>query len=193
MNETESISPAQAAALLLALLPELARAETYPQWSDGTGETVRRQRVTLYDAAGGIVGADQCEHRSVLRVLQRVEPADWDRPQSFDVAAGTLALRSVPCRGCGEAHEGDPDRCRYCTGCGVDHDPADCGYRPSLGALLEQRHQLEDPAEPPLAVSDDYVTSLAVGLMTPVVWGARPVSLRRRSRPATDTPAGGAL
>lgn len=91
-TDNQPISAVQAAALLLALLPELARAETYPQWSDGTGEPRRGQRVTLYDAAGDILGADRDEHRSVLRVLLRVEGGDWDRPQTFSVAGESLSL-----------------------------------------------------------------------------------------------------
>lgn len=177
ITSNQPISAARAAALLSALLPELARAETHPQWSDGTGVPKRGQRVTLYDAADQIVGADRDEHRSVLRVLLRVEGGDWDRPQTFSVAGESLFL-TFPV---------------------VDAVPlwlSPAADVPDAGALLEQRRQLVDAAEPPLAVADparDLAVSLAAGHMQPAVWGARPVSLRRRNHPVTDTPAGGAL
>lgn len=157
-TDNQPISAARAAALLLTLLPELARAETYPQWSDGTGEPRRGQRVTLYDAAGDILGADLGEHRSVLRVLLRVEGGDWDRPQTFRVTDAALTL-TYP----------------VVTAVPLWLSPA---AGPDLGALLEQRHQLLDPAEPPLAVADaarDCAASLDAGLMQPVGWGDDPV------------------
>lgn len=159
MNTNQPISAARASALLLALLPELARAETYPQWSDGTGEPRRGQRVTLYDAAGDILGADRDEHRSVLRVLLRVEGGDWDRPQTFDVAAGMLSL-TYPV-----------------VAAPLWLSPMAAAFvAPDAGALLEQRHQLEDAAEPPLGGAQpdpgrDCARSLAAGLMQPVAWG----------------------
>jgi hypothetical protein len=196
-TDNQPISAARAAALLLALLPELARAETYPQWSDGGGAVVRRQRVTLYDAAGGIVGADQAEHRSVLRVLMQVEGGDWDRPQTFDVAAEALSL----------------------TYAVVDAVPlwesplAVDPYR--LAQLVAQRHELEDDPEPPL-LSDgdvstaadypdwvpphtdpaaDYAASVAAGHTTPVAWEDAPVCEPVFvERTAEDVPVqGGAL
>jgi hypothetical protein len=92
MNETQPISGAQAAALILALVPAVARVETYPQWSDATGPAVRRQRVILHDADGRIIGADRAAHTAALRSLRRMDGGDWDRPQSFDVASGVLSL-----------------------------------------------------------------------------------------------------
>lgn len=178
-TDNQPISAAQAAALLLAVLPELARAETYPQWSDGTGAEVRRQRVTLYDAAGQIVGADQAEHRSVLRVLQQVEGADWDRPQTFDVVAETLSLT-------------------YAVVAAVPLWLSPAAVPVPPGALLEQRHQVLDPSEPPLGgacPAADLAASIAAGLMQPVVWDddAGCVPVFATARPVQDVPTGGLL
>jgi hypothetical protein len=157
--QNQPISAERAVDLLVPVLPELARAETYPQWSDGSGEPRRGQRVTLYDAAGDILGATRDEHRAVLRVLLRVEGGDWDRPQTFDVAAGTLSPTFPVVLSLPEAL-GDVD-----------------SYR--AAQLDAQRHELEDPAEPPLAVRElpepdparDCARSIADGHMTPVDWG----------------------
>lgn len=53
-----------------------------------------------------------------------------------------------------------------------------------VGALLEQRHQFLDPAEPPLGgaqpeVARDCARSLAEGHMTPPVWDDDPAPTRR--------------
>lgn len=183
-TDNQPISAVQAAALLLALLPELARAETYPQWSDGTGAEVRRQRVTLYDDAGDILGADRDEHRSVLWVLMQVEGGDWDRPQTFDVAAATLS-RTYP----------------VVASAPLWLSPMAAAFAaPDAGALLEQRHQLEDPAEPPLGGAQpdpgrDCARSLADGLMQPVAWGDdAPCEPEFVERDTVDVPVqGGAL
>jgi hypothetical protein len=175
--QIQPISGIEAAATLADLLPELARAETYPQWSDGTGEPRRGQRVTLYDAAGNILGADRDEHRSVLRVLLRVDGGDWDRPQTFSVAAESLSLTYpvVP------------------SLLVALWDSSLAAAVPSAGALLEQRHQLEDPSEPPLAVADvarDFAASVAAGLMELPDWGVcdpKPAP----ARPVADVPVAG--
>jgi hypothetical protein len=162
-TDNQPISAARAAALLSALLPELARAETYPQWSGGTGVPRRGQRVILYDAAGDILGADRDEHREVLRVLMRVEGGDWDRPQTFSVAAESLALT-------------------YPVVSAVPLWLSPAAADPHRVALLDvQRHEVDDDPEPPLGgaqpkplpvpdVARDCARSLADGHMTPVVW-----------------------
>lgn len=177
MTDQQSITPEQAAEVLAALLPGLGRAETYPQWSDGAGEPVRRQRVTLYDAAGDVLSVGLGQHRAVLRLLLRVEGGDWDRPQTFTVDGATLALTypvvpSLPVP--------------------LWDSPAAVSV-PSVGALLEQRHQLEDDAEPPLAVAApgaDFARSLAVdvaaGLAESVeMWAARTGTNRTGTAPAS--------
>lgn len=88
-TNTQPISGAEAAAAIAGLVPGVTRVETYPQWSDGAGPTRRHQMVTLLDG-NGVAGADQATHREVWRVLARLD-GDWDRPQTFDVAAGELS------------------------------------------------------------------------------------------------------
>lgn len=54
------------------------------------------------------------------------------------------------------------------------HVPEDCPVTyPTPGALAEQRHQVEDPAVPPLTgaePSPDYLASVAAGYVDPPVW-----------------------
>lgn len=163
--QIQPISGMEAAALVADLLPELGRAETYPQRSDGTGTPRRGQRVTLYDAAGDILGADREEHRQVLRVLLRVKGADWDRPQTFDVVSGTLSLTFPVVLSLPEALA----------------PAADLYRRAQLDA---QRHEVEDDPEPPLGGAGplaepepgrDCARSLADGHMVPPVWDDAPV------------------
>jgi hypothetical protein len=93
VNDDQPISGAEAAAVIAGLVPAVARVSLHPQWTDTTAATRRRQQqVTLYDAAGAVVG-DLDAHRAACRVLMAAFPgAEWGRPQTFDVAAGTLRL-----------------------------------------------------------------------------------------------------
>lgn len=166
-TDNQPISAACVAALLSAMVPELARVELYPQWSDGTGVVVRRTRAVPYDAAGDIIELPFGQQRDVSGALRRLDAAsvDLDRPQWLNVATGEV-LPVLP-----------PVRPLWLSlGLVAGRDDA----APSLGALLEQRHQLEDPAEPPLGgaqpdLARDYVASVAAGHVQPVVWEDAPV------------------
>jgi hypothetical protein len=158
-NNSQPINSAKAARLLSALMPAVARVELYPHWSDGGGETRRRTEAIPYDAGGRIIDLEPEVRREVCAVLRRLGDVDLDRPQWLSVPSGAVepvfpVVMSLP-----EAL-GDVD-----------------SYR--AAQLVAQRHELEDPAEPPLAVRTvvepdpvrDCARSLADGHMTPVDWG----------------------
>lgn len=90
MTENQPISAVRAASLLGALVPGVARVELYPQWSDGSGEPVRRTRAVPYDAEGRIVDLPDAARRDVAGVLRRLGDVDLDRPQWLSVPDGTV-------------------------------------------------------------------------------------------------------
>ncbi|MFI0897710.1 hypothetical protein [Streptomyces sp. NPDC020983] len=158
----QPISAARAAALLRHLVPSVARVELHPQWSDGSGETVRRTRAVPYNAEGDIIELLTVERRYVAGLLRRLDGAavDLDRPQTFDVAAGTLTATFPVVLSLPEALL----------------SPAADAYR--AAQLVAQRHELEDDAEPPLAVAvpdaaRDFARSVADGFVTLADWPPR--------------------
>lgn len=180
MNTNQPISAARAAALLSAMVPEMARVGLYPQWSDGTGAVVRRTRALPFDADGRIIELPFGQQRDVSAVLRRIGDVDLERPQVLDVATGEVSPVFGPPVPLWLSPAADGDDCPCERGeVSGKCSPRGCSPTagvPDAGALLEQRHQLEDPAEPPLGGAQpdpgrDCARSLAAGLMKPVAWG----------------------
>jgi hypothetical protein len=211
-TDNQPISAARAAALLLALVPELARVELYPQWSDGNGEVVRRTRAVPYDGEGRIIEFPPVEQAVVSAVLRRIGDMDPYRPESLDVVTGEvtpvapppvplwLSPAAVPELTAGWLPNGGHDAdCAYVGGLGSCTCSPTAGV-PDAGALLGQRHQVEDPSVPPLGGAQpdparDYAASLAAGHVQPVAWDddapCEPVFVERDT---VDVPVqGGAL
>jgi hypothetical protein len=192
-NNSQPINSAKAARLLSALMPAVARVELYPHWSDGGGETRRRTEAIPYDAGGRIIDLEPEVRREVCAVLRRLGDVDLDRPQWLSVPSGAVepvfpVVMSLP-EALGDDHDHvyryfGPHAGRRCVSCnrpwfmdGSGEVAAVDSYR--AAQLVAQRHELEDPAEPPLAVRTvvepdpvrDCARSLADGHMTPVDWG----------------------
>lgn len=175
MNTNQPISAADAAKALCALVPEAATVRLLPQVSDGGGEMRHWTWTSFYTAGDSWIDSVSAElSTSVLWMLRQVPGRDIMRPQVFDVAAAEwrpmpvappVALWDSPLAGWAPNGGHDAD-CAYVGWVG----PCSCSA-PDAGALLEQRHQVEDPAEPPLAVAADYAASVAAGYVQQPAWG----------------------
>lgn len=159
--QNQPISAAQVAQTVQAWVPGAAEVRLAPgHVSDGTGEVRVTSTYVAFFAADGawIDDVSLSVSDMLLHPLSALPGRDRLHPQVFDVESATW-------RGASPVVLSPPE--------------ALAGPAPSRGALLEQRHQLEDPAEPPLAVRDlpvpdparDCARSLAEGHMDPVDWG----------------------
>lgn len=178
MTEVNRISAERAASLLAVLVPGVARVELWPQWSDGDGGAgSRRIRPTPYDAEGRVIDLEPEFRRVMAAMAERIGGVDLDRPQWLSVPSGAVepvfpVVESLPV-----ALWGSP----------VAVVP------PTVGELLVQRHEVEDPAEPPLGgaqPSQDFARSVADGFVSLPDWGdcdPQPAP----ARPVADVPVVG--
>lgn len=178
--QNQPISAAEVAQAVRAWVPDAVEVRLAPaEVSDGTGKVCVNSTWVAFFASGGawIEDVTLPVSEMLLRVLSALPGRVRTCSQVFDVAAAgweprapMLSVLPLAASPVAEALAAD-------------------AYR--VAQLEAQRHELEDDAEPPLAVAvpdpaADFARSVRDGFVTPVDWGDDPQPAPARD--VTDVP-----